>query len=174
MQVREFFTRRSTFVARTLVEQTRAQADLVAKVDELLTRTPRPDARDTTVERGYLDYVVRRHGKLTIYGIDLSNSPDRWPLDAAYLSLNVTGHGEEPDIEPVPASPVSAPADQVLSDHDRVLLRGAAGSGKTTLIQWLAVSAAARLTDGMAYLVGRIPFVLPLRTLTRHGERPPY
>ncbi|WP_445282665.1 NACHT domain-containing protein [Streptomyces sp. DSM 118148] len=172
LHVLEFFTRRSTFVARTLVEQTRAQADLVAKVDELLTRTPRPDARDTTFERGYLDYVVRKHGKLTIYGIDLSNSPDRWPLDAAYLSLNVIGHGEEPDLGPVPASPVSAPADQVLSGHDRVLLRGVAGSGKTTLIQWLAVSAAS-LTDGMAYLTGRIPFVLPLRTLTRHGERLP-
>ncbi|KUN17674.1 ATP-binding protein [Streptomyces corchorusii] len=173
LQVLEFFTRRSTFVARTLVEQARAQADLVAKVDELLTRTPRPDTRDTTFERGYLDYVVRKHGKLTIYGIDLSNSPDRWPLDAAYLSLNVIGHGEETDFEPASTSPVSAPADQVLSDHDRVLLRGAAGSGKTTLIQWLAVSAAASSTEGMAYLIGRIPFVLPLRTLTRHGERLP-
>ncbi|GHE07040.1 hypothetical protein GCM10010339_50550 [Streptomyces alanosinicus] len=33
---------------------------------------------------------------LTIYGIDLSNSPDRWPLDAACLSLEAVGCGEEP------------------------------------------------------------------------------
>ncbi|MEW2318101.1 NACHT domain-containing protein [Streptomyces bauhiniae] len=47
-----------------------------------------------------------------------------------------------------------------------MLLRGVAGSGKTTLVQWLAVSAASGAT-------GRVPFVLPLRTLTRHGEQLP-
>ncbi|MFE0850614.1 NACHT domain-containing protein [Streptomyces rochei] len=174
LQILEFFTRRSTFVARTLVEQTRTQADLVARVDEVLARTPRPDARDTAFEHGYLNYVAKKHGKLTIYGIDLSNSPDRWPLDAAYLSLDVIGHREEPDFGPESVSPVSAPApaDQMLADHDRVLLRGVAGSGKSTLIQWFAVSAA-NAADRMAYLIGRIPFVLPLRTLTRHGERLP-
>ncbi|MEU6139877.1 NACHT domain-containing protein [Streptomyces sp. NPDC047081] len=173
LQILEFFTRRSTFVARTLVEQTRAQAELIAKVDELIARTPRPGGRDTTFERGYLEYVARKHGKLTIYGIDLTNSHNRWPLDAAYLSLDVIGRGEDPAFGPPPAAPVSTPADQVLAGHDRVLLRGTAGSGKTTLIQWLAVSAATDPTDRMAYLTGRIPFVLPLRTLTRHGERLP-
>ncbi|MGI5456774.1 NACHT domain-containing protein [Streptomyces sp. CA-249302] len=173
LQILEFFTRRSTFVARTLVEQSRAQAELITKVDELLARTPRPDARDTAFERGYLSYVAQKHGKLTIYGIDLGNSPDRWPLDAAYLSLDVIGRGEDPAFGPPSAAPVSTPADQALVGHDRVLLRGTAGSGKTTLIQWLAVSAATGPTDRMAYLTGRVPFVLPLRTLTRHGERLP-
>lgn len=175
LQILEFFTRRSTFVARTLVEQTRTQAGLVAKVDEVLSRTPRPGARDTAFERGYLNYIVKKHGNLTIYGIDLSNSPDRWPLDAAYLSLDVIGHREELGFGPEAASPVSssAPADQTLADHDRVLLRGVAGSGKSTLIQWFAVSAATEPADHMTYLIGRIPFVLPLRTLTRHGERLP-
>ncbi|MFH9677782.1 NACHT domain-containing protein [Streptomyces sp. NPDC017405] len=175
LQILEFFTRRSTFVARTLVEQTRTQAALIAKVDEVLARAPRPGTRDTTFEHDYLNYVAQKHGKLTIYGIDLSNSPDRWPLDAAYLSLDVIGHQEEPGFGPESASPVSAPApaDQVLAEHDQVLLRGVAGSGKSTLIQWLAVSAATGPVDRMAYLIGRVPFVLPLRTLTRHGERLP-
>lgn len=35
LQILEFFTRRSTFVARTLVQQTRGQTELIAKVDEL-------------------------------------------------------------------------------------------------------------------------------------------
>lgn len=175
-QILEFFTRRSTFAARTLVEQTRTQAETAAGVGELLARVPHPDAQDIGFEIRYLEYLAKKHSKLTIYGIDLSNSPGRWPLDAAYLSLEAVRRGDEP-LAPAlglsPAAPVTAPADEALARHDQVLLRGVAGSGKTTLIQWLAVSAATEPTGRMAYLAGRVPFVLPLRTLTRHGERLP-
>ena len=55
------------------------------------------------------------------------------------------------------------------------MLRGVAGSGKTTLVQWLAVTTARqdRLTGQLAHLMGRLPFVLPLRTLTRGGAQLP-
>ncbi|GGX11865.1 NACHT domain-containing protein [Streptomyces lomondensis] len=169
LNILEFFTRRSTFVARTLIEQTRAQAELIAKVDELITRTPRPGSRDAAFERRYLPYVAERHNHITIYGIDLRDSPDRWPLEVAYLSLEATS-GEEtaaadaPPGEHTGAATVRLPAEEALGSHDRVLLRGDAGSGKTTLVQWLAVTAA---RDG-----ARIPFVLPLRTLIRADSLP--
>ncbi|MBL1107104.1 NACHT domain-containing protein [Streptomyces sp. 5-8] len=175
-QILEFFTRRSTFAARSAVEQSRAQARTAADVEELLARIPRPDTQDIDFEIRYAAYVAKKHGKLTIYGIDLSNSPGRWPLDAAYLSLEAVRRGGQP-LDPTagmaPAPPVAAPADEALAGHDRVLLRGVAGSGKTTLVQWLAVSAATEPTGRMAHLAGHVPFVLPLRTLTRHGERLP-
>ena len=61
-------------------------------------------------------------------------------------------------------------ADRALAGHERVLLRGVAGSGKTTLIQWLAVSTArAALPEELANLRGRIPFVLPVRRFAREG-----
>ncbi|MFE9705907.1 NACHT domain-containing protein [Streptomyces sp. NPDC005930] len=167
LHVLEFFTRRSTFVARTLVAQTRGQAELIAKVDELITRVPRPDARDTAFERRYLPYVADRHNRITIYGIDLRDSPDRWPLEVAYLSLEATTEEERaplPGDSPEPERTVRLPAEAALTAHDRVLLRGDAGSGKTTLVQWLAVTAA---RDGT-----RIPYVLPLRTLIRAGTLP--
>ncbi|MFF9914968.1 NACHT domain-containing protein [Streptomyces sp. NPDC013457] len=218
LHILEFFTQRSTFVARSLVEQTRGQAELTAKVDEVIRRTPRVDARDAEFERRYRAYVAKKHGSLTIYGVDLRDAPERWPLDVAYLSLEATAAdfalraeaGRWP-VAPVgegadhPAGtagaftsalaasravrPGGAPytwvvgtrpqdmggrADLALARHDKVLLRGLAGSGKTTLVQWLAVSAARDAQpDAMAYLRDRIPFVLPLRTLTRHGERLP-
>ncbi|MER5963712.1 NACHT domain-containing protein [Streptomyces sp. NPDC002057] len=214
LHILEFFTRRSTFVARSLVEQTRGQAELIAKVDEALRRVPRPDTRDAEFERRYLAHLAKKHGRLTIYGVDLRDAPEKWPLDVAYLSLETTGGpwperadalvaparleaalGTRPD--PLPedfdheayattstslhrGDLLDGRADQVLARHDKVLLRGAAGSGKTTLVQWLAVSAARedatggdRTADGMAYLHDRVPFVLPLRALTRHGERLP-
>ncbi|WP_017240026.1 NACHT domain-containing protein [Streptomyces sp. SS] len=183
LHILEFFTQRSTFIARSLVEQTRGQTELIAKLDEVIRRTPRPDSRDTAFERRYLDHLAKKHGRLTIYGIDLHHSPDAWPLDLAYLSLEATGAETSFDGAadgfgtggPVAPLDHGIRADLALARHDRILLRGLAGSGKTTLIQWLTVSAVA--TDGrgedMAYLNGLIPFVLPLRTLTRHGERLP-
>ncbi|MEU6481107.1 NACHT domain-containing protein [Streptomyces sp. NPDC047017] len=167
LQVLEFFTRRSTFVARTLVEQTRTQSELIARVDELITRVPRPDARDTAFERRYLPYLARQHDHLTIYGIDLRDSPDRWPLEVAYLSLEATGAPDgtaEPAPDQHPGAPARLPAEEALLADSRVLLRGDAGSGKTTLVQWLAVTAA---RDG-----DRVPYVLPLRTLVRTGPLP--
>ena len=168
LHIVHFFTQRSTFVPRTLVEQTRRQRELVAKIDELIARTPPAGGTDPAFERRYLAYVTTKQGHLTIYGIDLVNSPDRWPLDAAYLSLQALGpavddHTAGPDGRPV-ASAFTLPAEQALADHDRVLLRGVAGSGKTTLVQWLAVTAS-RGERG-----DRIPFVLPLRTLIRRPD----
>ncbi|MFE6851099.1 NACHT domain-containing protein [Streptomyces sp. NPDC057674] len=194
LHILDFFTQRSTFVARSLVEQTRGQGELIAKLDELIRRVPRADGRDAEFERRYLAHLAKKHGRLTIYGVDLRDAPEKWPLDVAYLSLEATGGpGQEnpwtgPDTDTAayagiraavhPGAPLGGRADRTLARHDKVLLRGAAGSGKTTLVQWLAVSAAredapAGDADGMAYLRHRVPFVLPLRALTRHGERLP-
>ncbi len=74
---------------------------------------------------------------------------------------------------PAPAEPVMT-ADRALAGHERVLLRGIAGSGKTTLIQWLAVSTArAALPEELQTLRGRIPFVLPVRRFARDGMPSP-
>ncbi|TXS50400.1 NACHT domain-containing protein [Streptomyces sp. uw30] len=170
VHVLHFFTQRSTFVARTLVEQSRGQAELAARLEELMTRTPRTGSRDTAFERRYLAHMAEKHNHITIYGIDLRDSPDRWPLEVAYLSLEATAdegwaagtYGEPPRH---PAT-VQLPAENALLDHERVLLRGDAGSGKTTLVQWLAVTAARQSPPV------RIPFVLPLRTVTRAATLP--
>ncbi|TQE34024.1 NACHT domain-containing protein [Streptomyces ipomoeae] len=167
LHILHFFTQRSTFVARTLVEQSRRQAELIAKVDELIARTPMTGGTDPAFEHRYLAHIATKHSHLTIYGIDLVNSPERWPLDAAYLSLQALRRAEDdeaagPDGTRIASPATALPAEQALADHDRVLLRGVAGSGKTTLVQWLAVTTA-RGERG-----DRVPFVLPLRTLIRH------
>ncbi|MEU7434422.1 NACHT domain-containing protein [Streptomyces sioyaensis] len=185
LHIVHFFTQRSTFVARTLVQQSRSLDSLITLIDEFLARHPSPRAADAAFERGYLAYIARKHGRLTIYGIDLAHSPDRWPLDAAYMSLEATAAparevtaGAPWDAEggprTGPAVPLPVPADQALAGRDRVLLRGVAGSGKSTLVQWLAVSCTKTPGEtALPHLYGRIPFVLPLRTLTREGAALP-
>ncbi|MCM2420843.1 NACHT domain-containing protein [Streptomyces sp. RKAG293] len=136
-----------------------------------ITRPADPDAAFTS---HYAAYVARRYSTLTIFGIDLSDrSRAVWPLDAAYLSLEVTEPDRGAPGSPLPGGGGSVRAEQTFAGRERVLLRGLAGSGKTTLVQWLAVSAALEEPDaGKHHLRDRVPFVLPLRTLIRHGELP--
>ncbi|MDT0321488.1 NACHT domain-containing protein [Streptomyces millisiae] len=163
LHILNFFTQRSTFVARTLVEQSRRLDHLSRAVDLLIERVPSRSAEDAAFEERYARYVQHEHGRLTIYGLDLHQSRE-WPLDDAYLSLETHG---DPDTAP-------QRAERALAGHERVLLRGLAGSGKTTLVQWVAVAAARQdLAAGMPQLIGRVPFVLPMRTLTRDRRRLP-
>lgn len=154
---------------------------------------PTPDSEDTSsdpnadtdaaFEARYRRYVILRHGQLSVVGLDLSR-PERacWPLDAAYLSLELaaaaTGRAQISGgpgglaESGVPETRVER-AEQALAGLERTLVRGLAGSGKTTLLQWLAVAAARKdLPPDLAHLNRCLPFVLPLRTLVRHGQLP--
>ncbi|GAA2104894.1 NACHT domain-containing protein [Streptomyces albiaxialis] len=167
VHILHFFTQRSTFVARTLVEQTRTLEQVVATTDLLAARIPSQTARDARFEQRYADHIARKHGELTIYGLDLRHARE-WRLDSAYVSLEATASdGQEGLTAPLPA-------ERALSGQERVLLRGGAGSGKTTLVQWLAVTAARQdaLPPSLSHLVGRVPFVLPLRRVGRDGLPP--
>ncbi|HZG02325.1 MAG TPA: NACHT domain-containing protein [Streptomyces sp.] len=161
-QILHFFTQRSTFVARALVEQTRRQAALEARVEAGAERAL-PHAGDASFERRYAEYVVRKHSRLTIYGLDLAHSRE-WRLDTAFLSLEASRDDGERSV------PVRT--DRIFDGRTRVLLRGVAGSGKTTLVQWLAVTAARSAdAEGAPHpqLTGRVPFVLPLRAFASAG-----
>lgn len=134
-------------------------------------------------ERRLRDFIVGKSGELTIIGLTLGDGDgETWPLDAAYLSLELSGGGramaaegfELPGGGPTARSvPSPKRAEEALSGHKRVLLRGAAGSGKTTLLQWLAtITARGELPPGLGHLSGCMPLTLPLRTLIRRGELP--
>lgn len=158
-----FFTQRSTFVARTLVEQSRMLSRQAAVLDLLCERLPAQSAEDARFERQYAAHIVRKHSELTIYGLDLRHS-GAWQLDAAYIPLEAAHDSSS-------AAPL--PAERALRGHGRVLLRGGAGSGKTTLVQWLAVTTARQTYDEhLTHLIGRVPFVLPLRRVVRDGLPP--
>ncbi|BBJ41984.1 ATP-binding protein [Streptomyces antimycoticus] len=185
LHILHFFTQRSAFVPRTLVEQSGRLSELITKIDILIERIPSQTAQDAGFERRYAEYMIGKHSTLTIVGIDLSHAEATWPLDAAYLSLEaVSSSGEErlgafagepggSGESPAAAFPSSLPADRALSGHQRVLLRGVAGSGKTTLVQWLAVCTARQESlRGLEQLIGRVPFVLPLRTIARQESLP--
>ncbi|WP_306939298.1 NACHT domain-containing protein [Streptomyces phaeochromogenes] len=166
LHILNFFTQRSTYIARQQTAQSRQLARLVRAVDVLLGRLPSQSAEDAGFEARYAEHITGRYGTLTIYGLDTGTS--EWSLDTAYLSLEATRERDGHD------GGLQIPAEQVLAQHDQVLLRGVAGSGKTTLVQWLAVTTASRTYDhGLTHLIGRVPFVLPMRRIVRPGTEFP-
>ncbi|MEK8172922.1 NACHT domain-containing protein [Streptomyces sp. M19] len=123
---------------------------------------PRAPPEDAAFERRYRDYVVDRYSELTVVGLDLGGpEAASWPLDTAYLSLELAEPAVPLDGRREGMVPVRVErADQAFSGRQRTLVRGLAGSGKTTLLQWLAVTGAQQEPQP-------VPFVLALRTLVR-------
>ncbi|MGW1377944.1 NACHT domain-containing protein [Streptomyces sp. NPDC002446] len=172
LHILHFLTRRSEWVARTLVEQTRTLAVLVDGPG--VPAGPPADRRggadgDAAFEARYAQDTAALHNHLTIFGIDLAHSPDSWPLDAAYLGLRCEP-GPQDGQDGAGQDDPPLPAEQALADRRQVLVRGVAGSGKTTLLQWLAVATARdELPGTLAGLRGRVPFLLPVRRFAREG-----
>ncbi|MEY2230269.1 MULTISPECIES: NACHT domain-containing protein [Streptomyces] len=161
----EYVTTLPGFGARADVELVRRTGELARAVDRL---GHAGDGSAYAFEERYAQYVARTHGRLQLFGLTLSRSRQEWPLDVAYISLAVSG--EQPLL---PGEPelhrTQVRAEQALASADRVLLRGPAGSGKSTLVQWLALDAARR-SDGPWSTC--VPFVLRLRSFTASGDLP--
>ncbi|MFE5487651.1 NACHT domain-containing protein [Streptomyces sp. NPDC056527] len=130
---------------------------------------PAAQTRHTTVdsshEQEYAEALGAAYRRTKVFGLDeLNRRASEWDLDTAYLSLEATSR--EPGSTPVPHR-----IDELLASRPRVLLRGDAGAGKTTLVWWLAAHAAAgTLGPRLADLNGLVPFVVPLRTLRARGS----
>ncbi|WP_371654005.1 MULTISPECIES: NACHT domain-containing protein [unclassified Streptomyces] len=136
--------------------------------------TPLPEvtgeyAEDMAYEEEYAKALRAQYRRTRIFGLDELNRHDaEWDLDTAYLSLEAQPKG--PGAPGLPDAGAPQRIDALLASRPRVLLRGEAGAGKTTLVWWLAAHAAAgTLGPQLADLNGLVPFVVPLRTLRAQG-----
>ncbi|MFC8128072.1 NACHT domain-containing protein [Streptomyces sp. NPDC057302] len=177
-----FFTQRPGFAARAQLEDSRELRRQREQLEVILRRVSGDDwtAADARFEEKYAHYVVERYGSLTLYGVDLRDpSGKEWPLESAYLSQRAVATAavdDEPDVAGEGRAPeIEESVETVLVGHGRVLLNGHAGTGKTTLVQWLALTTARQesVPGHLPQLLGRVPFVLPLRTLVREGTELP-
>ncbi|MFE2637463.1 NACHT domain-containing protein [Streptomyces scopuliridis] len=174
----EQLTAHPSFAARAAVEQTRAAGRTRELVEDVRDRVgPRPEAAALGFEQRYADYVTATQGRLELFGLTLGRTANEWPLDTAYISLAVSGGDPQPYREDLglPTAPGRGPvkAEQALTGARRVVLRGPAGSGKSTLVQWLALNAARRSFPAeLADWNVCVPFVLRLRAFTTADELP--
>ncbi|MFJ5851023.1 NACHT domain-containing protein [Streptomyces sp. NPDC092903] len=124
-------------------------------------------SKEAEFEDRYRAYLTQRHGELTIFGMVFGDRRHaRWPLNPSYVSLEVT------DAAPGSVGWVER-VEQGLAGRQRTVVMGDAGSGNTTLLQWLAISAARRsLPSLLEHLNGNVPVVLPLRSLASRSSFP--
>ncbi|MEU3460426.1 NACHT domain-containing protein [Streptomyces sp. NPDC006733] len=143
-------------------------------------------------EAKYATDILREHGHMELFGIDVPESFRRQPVDIAYITLQssaqdrwLPGREQVSSVDqaivdagkPLKRDPRVLPSavlhpTPTTAGPFRVLVTGVAGSGKTTVSKWLAVCAArhsfpATLQDWQ----GVTPFVVQLRHLFTGADR---
>lgn len=147
---------------------------------------PAGTSHDTQFRTRYLTHLLTVLDHLELFGVDVHRYRLRTPLSIAYISLAVTGGNSrglrrggfrwDPGLlrSDGGGDSASVRAEQALGDASRVLLRGDAGSGKTTLMQWIAVTAARHgFTGELDSWNGRTPFLIRLRDHVTQPLPPP-
>ena len=148
-------------------------------VDELRIEQKRVRSEeDKEYDQIYRKAVISDLDHVQLFGVDqLSTESQTQRLTHAYVSLSLTGAGDE-DAGAGPA-PAEQMFDTLTTDTGRLLIRGEAGYGKTTLMQWAAIQAAGRILSALWEMLPRLSFAglkkTPKRTCppaSRGGEGP--
>src|SRR5579883_1358397 len=122
--------------------------DDVRFIREQVDKAQGPGARDEFAV-DYRQTVARELDRVELFGVDLPEELRRAKLTEAYVTLNLDqetdkdepGDEEEDDVNPHTISTEVA-FDTLLPETGRLLIRGSAGGGKTTLMKWAAINAA--------------------------------
>ncbi len=151
---------RSSEMRELLDSVERSLNDLPARIADRDEEDRRSD-RQREVDEFTVDYrraVANDYDRLELYGVDLIRDLRRYSLTTAYLSLRL----EVPSWH----TATNGPGDlaKILPKRGLAILRGAAGAGKTTILQWLATHVARQtLVGDLEHLNGHMPFVVKLR-----------
>jgi Leucine-rich repeat (LRR) protein len=98
------------------------------------------DGKVIEYEINYRQAVARKLNYVELFGADLSTESKRQDLSVAYVSLNLNYVAESIDGEILRS--VEDVLTMLTPEQGRLLIRGEAGSGKSTLFRWTAIEAA--------------------------------
>ncbi|WP_433085906.1 NACHT domain-containing protein [Dactylosporangium sp. CA-052675] len=180
-----------TFAARADAQLLARTARLADELRTLIERTPATSvdapagvSHDDAFRRRYLGYLARSLHELELFGVDIHHYRPRTTLSIAYIGLTVST-ADEPtapdrarwspgDLRRTPAELPGIRVEQALGRGNRFLLRGEAGSGKSTVLQWLAVTAAGGgFGADLTAWNGCVPLLVKLRSHTGRRLPPP-
>jgi NACHT conflict system protein/NACHT domain-containing protein len=151
------------FQVGVFTELLRRDRQILAGLDEVLDRIPDRAAgrsKEAQFVTACRRRIASRMDRLELFGLDFES---RWyPLSIAYVSLRTDQR----------ALAGSQSVEDQLAASSRTVLTGRAGSGKTTVLQWLAVNAArSSFTGSLTGFNDCFPFFIRLRDYV--GEKLP-
>lgn len=114
------------------------------------------DATYREYESIYREKLIEKYSKVELIGSGLNNARNitRYDISSAYVELSCideTEYGDEIELS------------QVFANNNVVWIKGEAGSGKTTFLQWVAVCAAKNEYNKIDNIRNTIPIVIELR-----------
>lgn len=125
----------------------------------IASRTSLIESEDITYrkyEKIYRDKLVGRYSKVELIGSGINNARNvtRYDISSAYVELRCLNgkiYGDEIELS------------QVFVNNNVVWIKGEAGSGKTTFLQWVAVCAAKNEYQKIENIENTIPVIMELR-----------
>ncbi|MDA9479752.1 hypothetical protein XI03_35720 [Bradyrhizobium sp. CCBAU 65884] len=114
-------------------------ARLQSKLDDVTTAADNEILKN---EHVYRRNFARRFRKIQLFGIDSRGLEKKYDLSIGYISLTISSHRSSEEASGQNVEDVLARND--ILDTRFNLLVGAPGSGKTTILSWLAMNAADR------------------------------
>jgi Leucine-rich repeat (LRR) protein len=136
----------AAFAARSLERLGRVE-DLVQKTLDTVERIERAVVREggedkaQRYEADYREAVIRNLDYVELFGADIEPESRRHALSVAYVSLALQTRGRDGSGEGESAQAETL-LDTLSPEAGRLLIRGEAGSGKSTLFRWIAIEAA--------------------------------
>ncbi len=163
--------------AETLSRLTGLADQVAAVLSRLPARSltaPEGSSHDEEFTRRYLSLISESLDTLELFGVRFERfTRPQTTLSVAYISLNVSDERERrPDARAVPISDWredhgrrgAVRVESALADQRLMLIRGEAGGGKSTLLRWLAVTAARGVfTGALENWNGSVPLLIKLR-----------
>ena len=161
----DFVTQSDYFRDRAAVEQAKAIGRLLGDPSEF--------------QASYVERVCDDLNSMSLFGLKLSPELQTYNLETAYVSpsLQWTHPADSGNATPRHTDPVTAAEEvgrlyleDLLSDHQYLILEGPAGSGKTTLLKRLALhSVNFEFTSRASSWNGLVPFFLQVRRFAGEG-----
>lgn len=140
---------------RSLFHLLRRDSRLEETLHDLLTRLPaRPRDNSDAAEKQYRTYLAESLDRVELVGFPAVERAGRSQLIATFT---------RPDVR-LRSTPI--PLDWALADNQRLFLHGPAGSGKTSILKWLAIIVARDQADGLlSSFSGLLPLYVTARQL---------
>ena len=132
--------------------------DILVDIHSMTSAIKSVDITYREYEGIYREKIIEKYSKVELIGSGLNNARNitRYDISSAYVELscvNAGGYGEEIELS------------QVFADNNVVWIKGEAGSGKTTFLQWVAVCAAKNEYNKINNIKNTIPIVVELRNI---------